>query len=158
MQTFSEKFNEVTNDKYKSLKLRNAKFIIEESLLLLTFAYPERDENTILSSRDDIILGAKRAFDGDVPNIEIKLNTSIHIHHFFFYILYSLLLRLYYIGLTRFCIPSVRKFAVCYKPVPLTQAVLGESTNFLCFLFRCSFRFSTGLPSKWGKLYAFGQA
>lgn len=83
MQTFNEKFNEVTNDKYKCLKLRNAKFVIDESLLIITFAYPEKEEKSILSARDDILSGAKRAFDGDVPNIEIKFVKSHFDRDFF---------------------------------------------------------------------------
>ena len=83
MQPFVEKFNEVTSDEFRYLKPRNIKFIISESLLMISFVYPAEREKEVLSSKDKILSGVKRALDGDIDNIEIKLIKSHFDRDFF---------------------------------------------------------------------------
>ena len=88
MQTFIEKFREVTDGRYDFLKLQNAEFVIDELLLSLTFAYPEEKERDVFAAVDDIKMGIKRAFDGDIDNIDIKFVKS-HFDREFFFSLYN---------------------------------------------------------------------
>lgn len=83
MQTFVDKFNEITNEKFAYLRLRNAQFVIEGELLTLTFAYPESRENDVFSQKDAIATAVKRVFNGDFSNIEIKLVKSHFDRDFF---------------------------------------------------------------------------
>lgn len=83
MQTFIEKFREVTDGRYDFLKLQNAEFVIDELLLSLTFAYPEEKERDVFAAVDDIKMGIKRAFDGDIDNIDIKFVKSHFDREFF---------------------------------------------------------------------------
>lgn len=83
MQTFLEKFNEITDDKFSVLKLRKAVYSINNNSLALTFAYPEGAENSVLPYARDIETGAKRAMNGDIDIVEVKLVKS-HFDRAFF--------------------------------------------------------------------------
>ena len=73
MQTFIEKFNEITDERFTYLRLRNVRFIIDDELLTLTFAYPEIKESEVFSQKETLSTAVKRAFNGDFSNVVIKI-------------------------------------------------------------------------------------
>lgn len=83
MQTFIEKFNEITDERFTYLRLRNVRFIIDDELLTLTFAYPEIKESEVFSQKETLSTAVKRAFNGDFSNVEIKLVKSHFDRDFF---------------------------------------------------------------------------
>lgn len=83
MQTFIDKFNEITDNKFDYLKLKNGQYILDESVLVITLTYPETREYEVMGAREIIENAAKKVFGADVPNLEIKLRKSHFDREFF---------------------------------------------------------------------------